>query len=124
MKHLVLILISLLLIYNIAFASATPTDLYEIFEDDDYGYIEHFDRKVFLQFVHEPTRFGEEVTLVAILVDFKPTDIYTFDWEYSEDSEVWYVLQNEHNQTYTFIFDNNNCAYWWRVKVTLKEELE
>jgi len=127
MKKILLILLCFLLVTNITIceSSATPTSLdeiYEIFEDDDYGYIEHFDRQVFLDFLKEPTYYGEEVTLVAILVNFLPTDIYTFEWEYSEDAEVWYIIQNEHKQTYTFIIDRLNCAYWWRVKVTLQEE--
>lgn len=127
MKKLLAFILCLFCILNVAHgeSSATPTDLeeiYEIFEDDDYGYIEHFDRQVFLDFLKEPTYYGEEVTLVAILVNFLPTDIYTFEWEYSKDAEVWYIIQNEHEQTYTFIIDRLNCAYWWRVKVTLQEE--
>lgn len=128
MKRILLVLLCLLLITNTACCEipATPTDLdelYETIEDDDFGYIEHFDRKVFLDYLKRPSFYeGEEIILVAILVDFKPTDIYTFDWEYSEDSVIWYIIQDAHEQTYTFILDQDTRAYWWRVKVTIQEE--
>ena len=56
MKKILSILLCFLLVANIAIceSSATPTDLnkiYEIFEDDVYGYIEHFDRQVFLDWL-------------------------------------------------------------------------
>ena len=127
MKRLLSVLLCCVLICGVAIAEqpATPTDLgtvYEIFEDDDWGHIDHFNRQVFVEFLKTPQYYGEEVTLVAILVNFKPEDIYTFEWEYSEDSEVWYLVEDATDQTYTFIIDKDNSAYWWRVKVTFKED--
>ena len=124
MKRLIALLSCFLICFAglvVAESPATQTDLCEIFKDDDYGYIEYFDRQVFLDWLKEPTYYGEEVTLVAILVNFQPTDVYTFEWEYSEDCEVWHTLDNEHEQTHTFIFDKTNYTYWWRVKVVLEE---
>ena len=128
MKRIGLILLCFVLICGIALGEspATPTDLeevYEIFEDDDYGYIDFdlIDRQVFVEFLKNPTYLGEEVTLVAILINFLPTDIYTFEWQYSLDQDTWFILENEHQQTYTFVLTTENCAYWWRVKVTIED---
>jgi hypothetical protein len=105
--------------------AATPTDLIEDYieiDDEDFGQINPslLHRQVFLQWMKEPSHLGEELTLVAILIDFLPTDIYTFSWEYSLDCETWFSI-DEHKQTYTFILDNTNIHYYWRVKVTLEE---
>ena len=126
MKRVVTILLCLafLFISTGAASPATPTDLYEVFEDDDFGVIENIDRQVFIRWLKKPTYYGEEVTLIAVLVNFLPTDIYTFDWEYSEDALIWCIIQDAHEQTYTFIIDRDNCAYWWRVIVTVEEEEE
>ena len=121
-------LIALLLVLTCLFGSAmseslsTITDLIEI-DDDDFGQIDPslLERKVILQWLKEPTYLGEEVTLVAILVDFLPTDVYTFRWEYriSEEDE-WRLIEDETQQTYTFIINENNYYYWWHVIVILE----
>ena len=105
---------------------ATPTDINEelyTFEDDDCGYIEIelLERKVFIQFLKEPKYYGEEVTLVAILVDFRENDIYRFEWEESTDGKEWQVIIGANEQTYTFIIDHENADHYWRVKVYLEE---
>ena len=104
---------------------ATPTDLedYIEIEDDDFGYIEPelLERKVFLTWLTEPSYYYEEVTLIAVLMDFLPTDTYTFAWEYSEDCENWIEIEGEHEQMYTFILDETNVHYYWRVKVTWED---
>ena len=127
MKKLMALLLALVCLFGnaVSESSATPTDLIEDYieiEDDDFGYIDPslLHRQVFLQWLKEPSYLGEEVTLVAILIDFLPTDIYTFSWEYSLDCEEWFNIDGEHEQTYTFILDNTNVCYYWHVKVTLE----
>lgn len=130
MKKLIALLLCLICIVGYARGEspATPTDLeeyeeYYTFEDDDYGYIslELIERKVFLQFLKQPAYYGDEVTLIAILVDFRENDIYRFEWEESEDGEEWWVIMGAHEQTYTFIIDHDNVTHYWRVKVYLEE---
>ena len=131
MKKLIIILLCCTLILGSAYSEpvATPTDLdgysekYYTFEDDDYGYIslELLERKVFLQFLKEPTYLGDEVTFVAVLVDFRDNDIYRFEWEESEDGEYWWVIVGAYDQTYTFIINQENATHYWRVKVYLEE---
>ena len=127
MRKLIALLFALLCLFGSAVSEspATPTDLIEI-EDDDFGYIDPslIHRQVFLQWLKEPTYYGETVTLVAILTDFLPTDIYTFRWEYCISDEeltadIWHIIENETQQTYTFVIDTENCHYWWRVVVIL-----
>ena len=85
MKKVSAILLTFVILFGAAYCeSATPTDLeeYEQFEDDDCGCITaRLDRQVFLQFMHDPVYYGEEVSLVAILINFLPTDICVFQWE-------------------------------------------
>ena len=131
MKKLIALLLTFMCLFGIAVGEslATPTDLedeYEefyTFEDDDYGSIEVelLERKVFLQFLKEPTYYGDEVTLVAILVDFRKNDIYRFEWEESEDGETWWGIVGENEQTYTFTIDHSNIDHYWRVKVIVEE---
>lgn len=127
MKRLLLILLCFLLIAGISIGDspATPTDIeeYTIFEDDDFGYIDPslIERKVFLQFLKEPTYYGDEVTLIAILVDFRENDIYRFEWEESEDGEEWWRIIGADEQTYSFIVDHENVTHYWRVLVILEE---
>lgn len=130
MKKFIIFLLITMMLCNISVisnAAATPTDLeeeqYYTFEDDDYGYIEIelLERKVFLQFLKEPTFYGDEVTLIAVLVDFRENDVYYFQWEESDDGEKWQVIVGANEQTYTFIIDHENINHYWRVKVYLEE---
>jgi hypothetical protein len=103
---------------------ATPTDLepeYAEFDDDDYGRIDPqlIVRKVFVNALKEPIYYGDEVILIAILVDFLPDDVYTFIWEYSLDKENWEEIPDEHEQTFSFIVTHANVHYYWRVRVIL-----
>lgn len=128
MKKLIVLLLAFLVLCGGSAISevATPTDFeeYYTFEDDDFGYIEVelLERKVYLQFLKEPTYYGDEVTLVAILVDFSDNDIYKFEWEESEDGKEWHVIVGADEQTYTFIIDNENATHYWRVTVILEVE--
>ena len=130
MKKFIAFLLTFVLLFGVAYSDspATPTDLeeyeeYYTFEDDDYGSIEVelLERKVFLQFLKEPTYYGDEVTLIAILVDFREDDIYRFEWEESEDGETWWIIVGENEQTYTFTIDHFNIDHYWRVKVIIEE---
>ena len=134
LKRIAAFLLALLLIFSpmcmrTAYAAgnpATPTDLYEEiveFEDDDFGYIDRafIERKVFLDWLVKPQHYGDEVTLIAILIDFLPTDVYTFTWEYSLDCEEWFEIEDEHEQTYSFIFEPYIRDYYFRVVVHLTE---
>lgn len=98
---------------------ASPTELEE-FNDDDWGYIGfEFARKVFISLKEERLySLGEDVTLIAVLMDFKPTDIIEFSWQYSTDSSNWIPIEGANEQTYSFILDENNCMYQYRVIVT------
>ena len=125
MKKLIALLFTLIFMFGIAYSEspATPTDLVEI-EEDDCGYIEiHLDRKVFLDFIKlQPFTIGDEIGLVAILMDFLPDDKYTFVWEYSIDGIEWQEISGETEQLYYFILDKDNANYYWRVIVTIQEE--
>lgn len=130
MKKLIALLLALIYLFGSAVSEspATPTDLLEDYieiEDDDFGYIEPelLERKVFLTWLTEPSYYYEEVTLVAVLMDFLPTDTYTFTWEYSLDCETWIEIEGEHEQMYTFTIDEINVYYYWRVKVTWEDNL-
>ena len=129
MKKLMVLLLALIYLFGSAMSEspATPTDLedYIEIEDDDFGHIdpELLERKVFLTWLTEPIYYNEEVTLVAVLMDFLPTDTYTFTWEYSEDGINWIEIEGEHEQMYTFVIDEINVHYYWRVKVTWEEHI-
>lgn len=130
MKHILLIFFCIFLI-NIAICDASDTSLdsmiseeYAFFEDDDFGYIDPniIEKKVFIVYDEKPLYFGEEVTLIAVLMDFPPAD-YSFVWEFSENGEDWSEVENENKQTYTFLLNERNYAYSWRVTVILQEEI-
>ena len=122
MKFIALILVFVLCFIGSAMSEnvATPTDLIEI-EDDDWGIIEfQFERRVFISTDKEPKYLGDEMILVATLIDFQPEDRYMIYWQYSEDGENWIDIENEHQQTITIIMNTVNCHYWWRVSIKLE----
>ena len=122
MKFIALILVFVLCFIGSAMSEsvATPTDLVEI-EDDDWGTIEiQFERRVFISTDKEPKYLGDEMILVATLIDFQPEDRYMIYWQYSEDGENWIDIENEHQQTITIIMNTVNCHYWWRVSIKLE----
>ena len=132
LKRIAAFLLALLLIFNPmcmrpAYAAdypATPTDMYEDvieIDDDDWGQIDPdmFERKVYIEMVQEPCYYGDEVILVAILVDFQPEDNPTFEWQYSIDCEEWFTLENETDQIYRFIISHENAEYYYRVVVRI-----
>ena len=123
MKRLLTLILIFICLIDCAYSDslATPTDLCE-FDDNDWGNIDfELERKVFLELLNNQIFYGQKVTLVAILIDFKDTDIYYFQWEESENGEEWWTIQNENQNTYTFILDQSNITHYWRVKVILEE---
>lgn len=123
MKYLLTLILAFICLIGCACGDslATPADLYE-FNDNDWGNIDiELERKVYLEPLEEPTFYGQNITLVAILVDFKATDIYYFQWEESENGEEWWIIQNADQNTYTFTLDHSNATHRWRVRVILEE---
>lgn len=137
LKRIAAFLLALLLIFNPmcmrpAYAAdmpATPTDIYEEiieeqfyeFEDDDWGKIDPdmFERKVYIEMAEQSYSYGDEVTLIAILVDFKPEDNPTFEWQHSFDCENWEIIENEHGQRLSFVLTPDNAGWYYRVLVTI-----
>lgn len=123
MKKLMALLLALACLFGSAVSDspATPTGLCE-FDDNDWGNIDfELERKVYLELLNNQIFYGQKVTLVAILIDFKDTDIYYFQWEESENGEEWWIIKDENQNTYTFILDQSNITHYWRVKVILEE---
>ena len=129
LKRIAAFLLALLLIFNpmcmqsayAAEAPATPTDLYEEFEDDYWGEIDRymFERKVYIDVVKRPHYYGDEVILLAILVDFLPEDNPIYEWQYSFDCENWEVIMNETESTLKFIYTPANENWYYRVVITI-----
>lgn len=107
--------------YAIGESVATQTDLYEIIDDDDWGQIDiEFERRVYIDIDKDPIHIGDTITLTAILVDFHPEDIVTFQWEYTIDESDWIFIDDATEQTYTFTLDDTNINYLYHVIVTLE----
>ena len=105
--------------------AATPTDLIEEelveIDDDDWGEIDiEFERQVFLTIGKDPQYLGDEMILIATLVNFKPEDNYEIFWQYSTDENLWIPIDGEHEKTLTVIIDENNYDYWWRVSIQME----
>lgn len=123
MKRLLAFILCLLCILNVAYSEspATQTDLYEIIDDDDWGQIDiEFERRVYIDIDKDPVHIGDTITLTAILVDFHPEDIVTFQWEYTIDESDWIFIDDATEQTYTFTLDDININYLYHVIVTLE----
>lgn len=132
MKRLIIFLICLFFcIFSVGAASDdTPIELegeyeeYAYFEDDDPGYIDiELERKVYITMDKEPEKLGDEVTLIAVLVDFHPEDRVKFQWEYAIETEgeiVWILIEDANQQTYTLVLDDINITYQYRVIVELE----
>lgn len=132
MKKLIAILFILICLFGTACgeSSATPTDLEEYeeyceFEDDDWGYIDiPRERKVYIVIDKDPEYLGDKVTLIAVLVDFLPEDKVTFQWQYATENKEdtdWIFIDDANKQSYTFILDEINVNYWYRVMVKVGE---
>lgn len=128
MKKLIALLIALICLFGSAVSEspATPTDLIEEelveIDDDDWGEIDiEFERQVFLTIGKDPQYLGDEMILIATLVNFKPEDNYEIFWQYSTDENLWIPIDGEHEKTLTVIIDKNNYDYWWRVSVKMEE---
>ena len=120
MKRFVTLFLCLFILFNCASASpATPTDLVE-FDDDGFGYIGYeLEREVYIYVEEEPQYFGDTLTLIASLVNFKETDRPYFQWEYSENEIEWFPIEHANNQIFTIEITQNNYFYLWRVVVRI-----
>lgn len=128
MKKLIALLIALICLFGSAVSEspATPTNLIEEelveIDDDDWGEIDiEFERQVFLTIGKDPQYLGDEMILIATLINFKPEDNYEIFWQYSTDENLWIPIDGEHEKTLTVIIDKNNYDYWWRVSVKMEE---
>ena len=139
MKKLIALLLTFICLFGVAVGEslATPTDIYEEdieldnvpteymeFEDDDAGYIDvPLERKVYIAIDKEPKYMGDTVVFVAVLIDFKPDDIITFEWQYAEsETSEWNRIEGATEQTYTFELTGINMHYLYRVVVTWEGE--
>lgn len=147
MKKLIALLLTFICLIGVAIGEspATPTDIYEEyveeiieedielddipteymeFEDDDAGYIDvPLERKVYIVIDKEPKYMGDTVVFVAVLIDFKPDDIITFEWQYAEsETSEWNRIEGATEQTYTFELNGINMHYLYRVVVTWEGE--
>jgi len=126
MKKLIALLIALICLFGSAVSEspATPTNLIEDYieiDDDDWGEIDiEFERQVFLTIGKDPQYFGDEMILIATLVNFKPEDNYEIFWQYSTDENLWTPINGEHERILTVIIDENNYDYWWRVSIKME----
>lgn len=82
-------------------------------------------REVHISFLTEPRYFGDEASLVITLVNFKSDDVYTIHWQYCEDVTVaepdWKDIPGERARIYTFIVDQTNYLYGYRVLIEMEE---
>lgn len=64
---------------------------------------------------------GTLITLTSELINFLPTDIVTYQWEYREPDGEWRNVEGGNEPTLTFRVDMTNYRNYWRVAVTYKE---
>jgi len=127
MKKLIAFLLAFICLYSCAIGDspATQTDLneeYIIIDDDDWGSIDfEFKRKVYINLNNDPQQFGDEVELIAVLVDFQPEDKVSFNWHYTNQQNTdWIFIEDATKQIYTFILNRTNINNWYRVIVNLE----
>lgn len=92
------------------------------FDDEDYGHIEPdlLNRHVYIDMVQTPLHYNEEALLVAVLVDFAPTDNIMFIWYRSTDGgDSWEHIPEATDQVYSFILTKENINYLYQVTVML-----
>ena len=63
--------------------------------------------------------FGDEITMSAELRDFMEDDIYTIQWKYSLDGEEFTDIEGANELSYTYVLDEENADYTFRICVTL-----
>lgn len=119
MKKFISLLLILFLIFN---AESSAMAEYMEFDDDDWGYIDiTFERQVYITMEEEPQYYGDTVTFIAVLMNFKQEDKVTFQWQYAIKPQEWISIEGANEQTYTFILDKDNVTYWYRVIVELED---
>jgi hypothetical protein len=73
---------------------------------------------IFYSFEGNFLNVGDKVTLYAILYGFED-DIFTLQWQQSEDGENWTDIQGETFNTYEFTLTEENLDLSWRMKVVV-----
>ena len=64
-------------------------------------------------------KFGANIIMTAELHDFKETDVYEFQWYYSEDGKTFIPIEGANGATYEYVIDRSNCFNIWRIEVTI-----
>ena len=73
---------------------------------------------IFYSFEGNFLNVGDKVTLYAILYGFED-DIFTLQWQQSEDGENWTDIEGETFNTYEFTLTEENLDLSWRMKVVV-----
>ena len=63
---------------------------------------------------------GTMIRFETELINFQESDIYTVQWKYSLDGEVFTDIANANDLNYEFAVDMENAEYIWKVSVILK----
>lgn len=100
----------------------TEEELEELMEDDEVADIDNLEcydsRRIELVILKHPEFIGDEAIIEAVLIDYPPGDIALVEWEYSEDNEEWFKIEDANELIYKFIVTRENLHYWYRVIVT------
>ena len=68
----------------------------------------------------KPTYIGKEITLTAVVSGNEDTD-YTLQWWYSIDLQSWTKEPGATGETFTYVLDETNAEYTWKVVVSKVE---
>ena len=62
---------------------------------------------------------GTEITLTTELINFNEDDNYVVKWQYSEDGEDYFDIEDAEELDFTYVVDKTNGNYIWKVIVKL-----
>ena len=62
---------------------------------------------------------GTRITLTTELINFYEDDQYVVKWQYSEDGEEFIDIPDADELEFTYIADQTNGNYIWKVFVNL-----
>ena len=63
---------------------------------------------------------GQEVVLKAELEGFREDDVYTVQWQYSEDGVKFKNVKGATELTWSYTISEENFGYTWALVVTLE----
>ena len=67
---------------------------------------------------------NEEVTLTAVLYNFREDDVYTFQWQYYDRASRMYVdIPEATDSTFVYYVNDDNISNTWRLVVTVLNEI-